>query len=146
MSSLPGDVNVLPAAAGNQGTRGVAERGSPLTRPAGVSYHGCAGAGGRAGRARRGPWAESPEGRAPVGEERFRIRCQPELCTGCLRCALTCSDLHAGAFCPERSFIRVEEQGGACSVRFDEACTGCGACADSCFYDALSKVPLEVSP
>lgn len=77
---------------------------------------------------------------------RYEIRFRAERCTGCLRCALTCSDLHAGTFCPERAFVRVEASGGAYSARFEEGCNGCGACADSCFYDALHKLRLEVDP
>ncbi len=73
----------------------------------------------------------------------FEIRFIQERCTGCLRCGLACSDLYAGSFCPGRSHIQVEEGEASFSVRFSEACNRCGACADSCFYEALCKVPLE---
>jgi len=77
---------------------------------------------------------------------RYEILFFQERCTGCLRCGLACSEIHAGIFCPDRAYIEVLEGPEAYSVRFSEACNGCGACADSCFYDALRKKPVEAEP
>jgi ferredoxin len=77
---------------------------------------------------------------------RYEIRFKQDLCTGCLRCGLACSDLYIGSFCPDRAYIQVEEGEAAYTVRFSEDCTECGACADSCFYEALEKIALEAQP
>ncbi len=74
---------------------------------------------------------------------RYEIRYFQERCTGCLRCALACSELCTGSFCPSRAYIEVIEGPEAFSVRFKDDCTRCGACADSCFYDALEKVRVR---
>ena len=78
--------------------------------------------------------------------KRYEVRYFQERCTGCLRCALTCSELHAGSFCPERAYIRVVEGPESFSLRLQGDCNGCGACADSCFYGALGKVRVEEGP
>ena len=77
---------------------------------------------------------------------RYRIEGLPDCCTGCLRCALACSDLHTRSFNPSKARIRVVIHGARCDISFAEECTGCGVCADSCLYGALVKTVQEDSP
>lgn len=70
---------------------------------------------------------------------RYEIRYVEDRCTGCLRCQLACSELHTGAFRPEAALLRVVGGPAAWTLRIEEACNGCGLCADSCFYGALGK-------
>ena len=77
---------------------------------------------------------------------RYRVDTSPDNCTGCLRCALACSDLHTGAFNPSAARIRVVIRGASCEISFTETCTSCGICADSCLYGALVKKAQEEIP
>ncbi len=76
----------------------------------------------------------------------FKIASHPDICTGCLRCQLGCSQLNAGMFNPSQANIVVVETGLDCAITFLETCKHCGVCADSCFYGALEKTPEEVRP
>ncbi len=71
--------------------------------------------------------------------KRFLIEVRPELCTGCLRCELACSEVYTGAFNPSAARIKVQVSDNECSISFTEDCTYCGICVDHCFYDALKK-------
>jgi len=74
---------------------------------------------------------------------KFEIEVFPELCTGCLRCQLSCSDLYTGAFAPSQARIRIMSGGLNCEVHFTEECNKCGVCAENCLYGALRKVRAE---
>lgn len=77
---------------------------------------------------------------------RHRIKTVPGNCTGCLRCALACSELHTGAFNPSAARIRIVMNDAECAITFSETCTSCGVCADSCLYGALLEVSPEDTP
>ena len=62
-----------------------------------------------------------------------------ENCTGCLRCALACSELYTGSVNPVKAYIRVERAPDVYTIRFEPDCNECGICVDSCFYGALEK-------
>ncbi|MRR38045.1 hypothetical protein EG829_26030 [bacterium] len=70
---------------------------------------------------------------------RYRIEATPGKCTGCLRCCLACSMLFAKTFNPSLARIHVRMKGTGCEISFTTDCTGCGACAEQCFYDALAR-------
>ena len=69
----------------------------------------------------------------------YEIQISSARCTGCLRCALACSDLYSGSFNPAVSRIQVVVSEDDWSVDLDEDCNECGICADHCFYGALDK-------
>jgi len=75
--------------------------------------------------------------------KRFKIEVKPELCTGCLRCELACSEVYTGLFNPSAARIKVVVSDTECSISFTEDCTYCGICVDHCFYDALKKIPEQ---
>ena len=56
----------------------------------------------------------------------YEIQVVADNCSGCLRCALACSDTYM-----------------ACSIHFTDDCNACGICADNCLYDALQKQAKE---
>jgi Fe-S-cluster-containing dehydrogenase component len=70
---------------------------------------------------------------------KYEIQITRESCTGCLRCALACSDLYARRFEPSLSRIKVVSSDSDCTVHLTDECNGCGVCADHCFYEALHK-------
>lgn len=67
----------------------------------------------------------------------------PELCTGCLRCELACSQLYEDSFCPSRARIEIVARGSTYEIRLKEECTGCGVCWESCFYGAIRAREAE---
>ena len=77
---------------------------------------------------------------------KYEIQITRERCTGCLRCALACSDLYARRFDPAASRILVVSSDSDCSVRLTDECNGCGVCVDHCFYEALQKSRSAGSP
>lgn len=74
---------------------------------------------------------------------KFEIAVFPELCTGCLRCQLGCSELYTGAFAPSQARIRIMLEGLHCEIQFAQECNQCGVCAENCLYGALHKVRVE---
>ncbi len=70
---------------------------------------------------------------------KYLIKADSASCTGCLRCELACSDVYTKAFNPSAARIRVSMSGENCRIDFRDDCVECGACADQCFYGALSK-------
>ena len=70
---------------------------------------------------------------------KYQIQISPERCTGCLRCALACSDLYSGSFNPAVSRIRIAVADDDWAVELTEDCNECAACVDHCFYDALQR-------
>jgi Fe-S-cluster-containing dehydrogenase component len=75
---------------------------------------------------------------------KYQIRIDEEKCTGCLRCALACSDLYSEAFNPAVSRIRIVVSADDWSIGFTDECNDCAACVDHCFYDALQRVGRDV--
>jgi len=73
---------------------------------------------------------------------KYKIESTPDICTGCLRCQLGCSELNAGMFNPDLANIIVIETGVDCQISFRDTCKHCGICADSCFYGALGKTRM----
>lgn len=65
------------------------------------------------------------------------IQFYPEKCSGCQRCALSCSFDFTGSFNPSLSYIMVDPF--TKSISFSDDCIECGLCADACVYDALKK-------
>jgi|Deesub1362B_J571_1020462.scaffolds.fasta_scaffold21338_2 NAD-dependent dihydropyrimidine dehydrogenase PreA subunit len=77
----------------------------------------------------------------------FTIVIHPQLCTGCLRCALVCSHRFHKVFEPSKAQIRVRFGGTDAYLTFSEECIKCGTCADECLYGALEKLlPEEERP
>lgn len=77
----------------------------------------------------------------------FTIVIHPQLCTGCLRCALICSHRFHRIFEPSRARISVRFEDTDADLTFREECTSCGVCADECLYGALEKLlPEEERP
>lgn len=74
---------------------------------------------------------------------KYIVQTAVENCTGCLRCQLACSDAYAKAFNPSAAYIRVDVSGAYARIEFTEDCNECGICADSCFFEALSKTRKE---
>jgi Fe-S-cluster-containing hydrogenase component 2 len=74
---------------------------------------------------------------------KYEIQITRERCTGCLRCALACSDLYSRRFNPAVSRIEVVSSDADCSIHLTEECNGCGVCVDHCFYEALYKSRRE---
>ena len=77
--------------------------------------------------------------------KKYEIQVTADNCTGCLRCALACSDTYTRAFNVPAANIRVTLSETGCTITFTDACNACGICADNCFYDALHKHPLEAA-
>ncbi len=71
----------------------------------------------------------------------YKLLVTTDNCTGCLRCALACSDTYTRAFNTPAAYIQVDLADTACAIHFTDDCNGCGICADNCFYDALRKQP-----
>ena len=77
------------------------------------------------------------------------IIAKPELCTGCLRCAMACSFFNSGKreFNLSEANIRIE----ADIIDFEfkivilDSCTRCGICVEYCEFDALSQVEEVVA-
>jgi anaerobic carbon-monoxide dehydrogenase iron sulfur subunit len=69
-----------------------------------------------------------------------------EACSECRRCQLACSERHTGAFRPSAARVRIEPAGDGCAISFTDDCAGCGACAEACFYGALTMMPAEPEP
>jgi Fe-S-cluster-containing hydrogenase component 2 len=69
---------------------------------------------------------------------KYEIQITRERCTGCLRCALVCSDLYARRFEPSSSRINISSDSDR-TIHLTDECNGCGVCADHCFYEALHK-------
>ena len=78
-----------------------------------------------------------------VTMKKYQIDITPDLCSGCLRCQLACSDLYQKVFNPSAARIQVSLAGADCTIEFLEDCQGCGICADQCFYGALQKQEKE---
>ena len=74
---------------------------------------------------------------------KYDIVARAELCTGCFRCGLACSELLTKSFEPARARIRIGMSGLDAAIAFAEDCLHCGTCADNCCYGALEKVPRE---
>jgi Fe-S-cluster-containing dehydrogenase component len=70
---------------------------------------------------------------------KYRIETFDEKCTGCLRCALACSDLYSGSFNPALSRIRIAISIDDWAIELAEDCNECAACVDHCFYGALQR-------
>ena len=70
---------------------------------------------------------------------KHEIQISSERCTGCLRCALACSDLYSGSFNPAASRIRIVVSEDDWLVEFAEDCNECAACVDHCFYEAIQR-------
>jgi len=77
--------------------------------------------------------------------KKYDIQVTADNCTGCLRCALACSQTYTRLFNAPAAHIRVELSATACTIQFTEQCNACGICADNCFYDALHKHPREAA-
>ena len=75
----------------------------------------------------------------------FRILIHPENCTGCRRCQLACSVLYTKIFKPSAAHLEVDWMGDHCLITFTDECTGCGVCADECFFGALEKTPQKAA-
>ena len=87
--------------------------------------------------------------------KRFEIEINPENCTGCLRCQLTCSYLYTDSFNPSAARILFAASGSVSdlasdlaselaseldiSIAFTDECTKCAICADDCLFGALVK-------
>jgi NAD-dependent dihydropyrimidine dehydrogenase PreA subunit len=76
-------------------------------------------------------------------KSKFTIRAAPEMCTGCLRCRLACSERHTGAFNPLNSMILVDGTGVYSRTEFSSSCDQCGICVTQCLYGALERVEKE---
>ena len=74
---------------------------------------------------------------------KYQIQISLERCTGCLRCALACSDLFTGRFNPLLSRVQVVVSDADWSIEFNEDCNECGICVDHCFYGAMQKSRRE---
>ena len=74
---------------------------------------------------------------------KYEIQRSPERCTGCLRCALACSDLYCKSFNPALARIQILVSDADWSIVLTEDCNGCGICADHCLYDAVRKSERE---
>lgn len=70
---------------------------------------------------------------------KFDLIVNPEACTGCLRCALACSDLYEKSFKPAAARIKVEINPTSARIQFTEDCLECGICVEHCLYGALIK-------
>jgi Fe-S-cluster-containing dehydrogenase component len=70
---------------------------------------------------------------------KYEIQISSKRCTGCLRCALACSDLYTRRFDPSVSRVQVLVSDDDWSVELAEDCNECGICVDHCFYGALQK-------
>jgi Fe-S-cluster-containing dehydrogenase component len=70
---------------------------------------------------------------------KYQIQIFEERCTGCMRCALACSDLYSGSFNPAASRIWIAVSDHDWAVELTEDCNECAACVDHCFYDALQR-------
>jgi Fe-S-cluster-containing dehydrogenase component len=75
---------------------------------------------------------------------KYWIETLEERCTGCLRCALACSDLYSGSFNPALSRIRIAISADDWAIELSETCNECAACVDHCFYGALRRAPKGV--
>ena len=73
------------------------------------------------------------------------IQTNASACTGCLRCALACSEKNTGRFNPFAAHISIEINDIENSISFDEGCTFCGVCVEQCLYGALSKTRREAA-
>ncbi|MBW1682695.1 MAG: 4Fe-4S binding protein [Deltaproteobacteria bacterium] len=78
-----------------------------------------------------------------MSKSKYDVQVNPDLCTGCLRCGLACSELYTGAFNPLLARIHVKVSGATCEILFTEECNACGVCADNCFFEALTKTRKE---
>ena len=74
---------------------------------------------------------------------KYAIAAAEELCSGCLRCQLVCSDAYTKSFNPSAARIRIHWSGSGGRIDFTEECNECGLCADNCYFGALSKVEKE---
>ena len=74
---------------------------------------------------------------------KYEIQTNTDNCTGCLRCALACSDLYSRCFNPLASRIRIVVSDGDWSIDFTEDCNECGICVDHCFFGAVQKERRE---
>ena len=74
---------------------------------------------------------------------KYQIQISLERCTGCLRCALACSDLFTGRVNPVVSRVQVVVSDADWSIEFHEDCNECGICVDHCFYGAMQKSRRE---
>jgi ferredoxin len=77
--------------------------------------------------------------------KKYDIQITADNCTGCLRCALACSNTYTQAFNAPAARIRVDISDTACAIHFTDECNACGICVDNCFYDALQKQPREAA-
>lgn len=75
--------------------------------------------------------------------KKFIISVDTAACTGCLRCALACSELYEKMFNPMAARIRVVVEGEKAFITFSDDCNECGVCVDQCFYGALAKIKKE---
>ena len=89
------------------------------------------------------PFLSEPCERKKLAVAKYLIKVATELCSGCLRCELGCSEAQTKAFNPSAARIQVTMTGSNCEVRFTEDCVECGICADHCFFGALSKTKRE---
>jgi len=74
---------------------------------------------------------------------KYNITTAVENCSGCLRCQLGCSETNTRMFKPTAAHIKVEMTDDDCVISFSDDCIACGACADNCFYGALTKTVKE---
>ena len=68
-----------------------------------------------------------------------------ERCTGCLRCQLACSRTYEKSFLPSAARIRIHTDDMDYAAEFTRECEECGFCADSCLFDALTKIAKEAA-
>lgn len=71
-------------------------------------------------------------------KKKAKITIDQKKCTGCLVCALHCSDTKLGLFNPMKAYIRVSTSLDIPNaVSFTDDCDSCGICAHFCPYDCL---------
>lgn len=69
-----------------------------------------------------------------------KIIVHPENCVRCYRCELECSFSKTRVFNPEEAFIKIDWDwlNDEPRISFTDDCDGCGLCAKSCIYGALT--------
>ena len=71
---------------------------------------------------------------------KFTILIDPDKCTGCLRCQLTCSFQFHRVFNPALARIKVlmtNDRGLSYQIYHTDECIKCGRCARACVFGAL---------
>jgi len=71
-----------------------------------------------------------------------RLEINPEKCSGCRTCSLSCSFAFSKVFNPEKAFVEVieNEEDGSFEIRLKNGCKTCRICADNCPFEVIKRI------